>query len=98
MEYEITVKTADKRNAGTGIFTIFFAFELHRSFIEHFFIDANVHLSIFGDKNQIERSELKQSVDKSRNLFEAGATNRFQVHGPDVGKVKQNLTDVPCFY
>ena len=60
-----------------------------RNIIHFTFIDANVHLSIFGDKSKIEQSQLKQSVDKSKNLFEAGATNRFQVRGPDVGKVRQ---------
>ena len=55
-------------------------------------IDANVYLSIFGDKDKVERHHLKESLDKSKNLFEAGATNRFQIYAPDVGKVQLNIT------
>ena len=86
MEYEVSVKTADKRGAGTGMFIRLFRSQV--SFTQCF-IDANVFLSIFGDKSKIEQSQLKQSIDKSKNLFEAAATNRFQVRGPDVGKVRQ---------
>ncbi|CAF0762513.1 unnamed protein product [Rotaria sp. Silwood1] len=67
VEYEITVRTADKRSAGT---------------------DANVFLSLFGDKNKLERRQLKESFDGARNLFEQGATNRFQIYAADVGKIK----------
>ncbi|CAF3582320.1 unnamed protein product [Rotaria sordida] len=67
VEYEITVRTADKRSAGT---------------------DANVFLSLFGDKDKLERRQLKESLDQARNLFEQGATNRFQIYAADVGQIK----------
>jgi hypothetical protein len=67
VEYEITVKTADKRSAGT---------------------DASVYLSLFGDKDKLERRQLKESLEHGKDLFEAGATNRFQIYASDVGKVK----------
>jgi hypothetical protein len=47
-----------------------------------------VYLSIYGDKDRFERRQLKESIDKTRNLFESGATNRFQIYAPNVGKVK----------
>jgi hypothetical protein len=53
-----------------------------------YWIDANVFLSIYGDDDKLERRQLKESLDETRNLFEAGATNRFQIYAPDVGKVK----------
>ena len=43
---------------------------------------------MFGDKTKTERHQLKESIDRSRNLFESGATNRFKLHVPDVGKVR----------
>ncbi|CAF2393043.1 unnamed protein product [Rotaria sp. Silwood2] len=67
VEYEITVRTGDKRSAGT---------------------DANVYISLFGDKDKLERRQLKESLDGARNLFEQGATNRFQIYAADVGKIK----------
>jgi len=48
-----------------------------------------VYLSIYGDKNKLERRQLKESLDKSRNLFEKGALNRFQIYTEDVGKVRK---------
>ncbi len=51
-------------------------------------IDANVYLSVYGDKDKFERRQLKESLDQARNLFESGATNRFQIYSSDVGKVK----------
>ncbi|CAF1369602.1 unnamed protein product [Adineta steineri] len=50
--------------------------------------DANVFLSIFGDKSKVERRQLKESIDRSKNLFESGATNRFKIYATDVGKIK----------
>ncbi|UJR35341.1 hypothetical protein I4U23_028101 [Adineta vaga] len=67
VDYEVTVKTAKKKGAGT---------------------DANVYLGMFGDKTKTERHQLKESIERSRNLFESGATNRFKIHAPDVGKIK----------
>lgn len=67
VEYEITVKTGDKRGAGT---------------------DANVFLSIYGDKDKLERRQLEKSLEQSRNLFEHSAINRFQIYTADVGKIK----------
>ncbi|CAF3318438.1 unnamed protein product [Rotaria socialis] len=67
-EYEITVKTADKRSAGT---------------------DANVYISLFGDKDKLERRQLKEAIDRKLNLFESGATDRFQVFAVDFGKLKR---------
>ena len=42
---------------------------------------------MYGDKTKTERHQLKESIEKSRNLFESGATNRFKIHAADVGKV-----------
>ncbi|CAF1189292.1 unnamed protein product [Rotaria magnacalcarata] len=67
-EYEITVKTADKRSAGT---------------------DANVYISIFGDKGKLERRQLKEAISGKLNLFESGATDRFQVFAADFGKIQR---------
>ncbi|CAF1123841.1 unnamed protein product [Adineta ricciae] len=67
VDYEVTVKTAKKKGAGT---------------------DANVYLGMYGDKTKTERHQLKESIEKSRNLFESGATNRFKIHAADVGKIK----------
>jgi hypothetical protein len=51
-----------------------------------------VYLSLFGDTDKVERRQLKESIDPSKNLFESGATNRFQIHAPNVGKVQLNKT------
>jgi hypothetical protein len=51
-----------------------------------------VYLSLFGDKDKVERHQLKESLDHSKNLFESGATNRFQIYAPNVGKVPLNKT------
>lgn len=48
-----------------------------------------MYVSIFGDKDKLERRALKDSLDSSGNLFESGATNRFQIYAPDVGKVNK---------
>ncbi|CAF3558596.1 unnamed protein product, partial [Adineta steineri] len=50
--------------------------------------DANVYLSIFGDKDKIERSHLKETVNSSMNLFESGSVDRFSINGVDVGKIQ----------
>ncbi len=50
-------------------------------------IDSNVYLSIYGDKDKLERRQLKETLDQAQNLFEANATNRFQIYTVDVGKV-----------
>jgi hypothetical protein len=42
---------------------------------------------MFGDKTNSERHQLKETVDHTSNKFETGATNKFLVKAPDVGKV-----------
>ena len=42
---------------------------------------------MFGDKTNSERHELKETMDRTMNRFEKGATNRFKIKGADVGKV-----------
>ncbi len=93
VEYEVTVKTGDKRGAGTGKLIDF-----KRSiYVCMYLIDANVYLSIYGDKDKFERHELKDGrapPQQSRNVvetisqFEKGGTDYFQIFGADVGKVR----------
>ncbi|CAF1384950.1 unnamed protein product [Adineta steineri] len=68
VDYEVTVKTGDKRGAGT---------------------DANIYLSIYGDKGKIERNQLKEPMEHTVNKFEADATNRFKINGADLGKIQR---------
>lgn len=50
-------------------------------------IDADVFLSMFGDKASSERHELKETADRKKNKFESGSTDRFQLKAPELGKV-----------
>ena len=52
-----------------------------------FLPDANIYLSIFGEKTKIERYHLDQASDPSHNFFEAGGVDRFRIYNADVGKV-----------
>jgi hypothetical protein len=60
-------------------------------------VDANVYLSIYGDKDKFERRELKdgrappqqsQNAVETVSQFEKGGTDYFQIYGADVGKVR----------
>lgn len=60
--------------------------------INEFLTDANIYLSIFGEKNKIERYHLDQASDPSHNFFESGSTDRFHIYNVDVGKVSKILS------
>ncbi len=51
-----------------------------------------MYLSLFGDKDKVERHQLKESLERSKSLFESDSTNRFQIYAPNVGKVQLNKT------
>ena len=95
MEYEVIVKTGDKRGAGTGK-----SIEFKRSIYVSFVIDANVYLSIYGDKDKFERRELKDgrpppqqsgNAVETMTQFERGGSDYFQIYGADVGKVRIHI-------
>ena len=63
-------------------------------------VDANVYLSIYGDKDKFERRELKDGrppPQQSRNVvetltqFERDGTDWFKIYGADVGKVRIHI-------
>ena len=56
-------------------------------------IDASVFLSVFGDKGQIEKKQLKEALDKKKDIFEKGVNSRFKIVAPDVGKVGSSLKE-----
>jgi hypothetical protein len=51
-------------------------------------VDANVYLGLFGEKARVERRHLKETVEKTRDMFEKGSVDRFQFRARDVGKVR----------
>jgi hypothetical protein len=88
VEYEIIVKTAKKRGAGTGKECLdVCSFDRSNRDIDGD-VDANVYLGMFGDKAKVERQELKETLDRTTNKFESGSVDRFVVYAPDVGKVR----------
>ena len=92
MEYEVTVRTANKQGAGTGRPL---SISMKRNNVELVFrlIDASVFLSVFGDKGQIEKKQLKEALDKKKDIFEKGVNSRFKIFAPDVGKVRSSLKE-----
>ena len=58
-------------------------------YLKFSWLDANVYISLFGDKGKVERRHLRESVDKKRDLFEAGSIDRFQIVELDVGTVRR---------
>ena len=59
----------------------------HFFFLSSISIDANVYLSLIGDKTKLERYQLKESVDKKKNLFEKGSADRFRINTSELGTV-----------
>lgn len=75
-------------------------FVIDKTRLRKCFLDAQVYLSIFGDKHKIERYHLDQNSDPSHNFFESGGVDRFRISAPDVGKVKnkKNPNQIISFY
>lgn len=49
--------------------------------------DANVHIKIFGSKN--DTGELKlRTTENTSNKFERGRTDHFKLEASDIGKVQ----------
>lgn len=65
---------------------------LHPLCLSSISIDANVYLSLIGDKTKLERYQLKESVDKKKNLFEKGSADRFRINTSELGTVSLRIS------
>ena len=48
--------------------------------------DANVFIQLFGDKGDTGKQQLR-NAENSKNKFERGKTDKFNIEAVDIGKV-----------